>query len=162
MSEYEQISNLLVRYATGIDSRDWNLFRTCFTEHSQLDYGALGTWDSREAVTRYMEASHSGPSLHRLGNFAITINGDQAKARSYVDVLVHGSGGWGGMNAIGYYDDELIQTAAGWQIARRRFTSVRMRFLGVLGIIPPSIAERLAASASRRFRSAAVAESKQT
>jgi 3-phenylpropionate/cinnamic acid dioxygenase small subunit len=28
----QQISDLLVRYATGIDRRDWPLFRTVFTE----------------------------------------------------------------------------------------------------------------------------------
>jgi hypothetical protein len=30
------------------------------------------------------------------------------------------------VHAIGYYDDELAQTASGWKIARRRFTMVRV------------------------------------
>lgn len=47
MSDIEQITAVLVRYATGIDSRDWNLFRTCFTEDCRLDYGPLGSWDNR-------------------------------------------------------------------------------------------------------------------
>ena len=29
-----------------------------------------------------------------------------------------------GTRAVGYYDDELVHTARGWQIARRRFTMV--------------------------------------
>lgn len=156
MSELEQITDVLLRYATGIDSRNWDLFRTCFTEDCQLDYGALGIWSSREAVTCFMQLSHSGPSLHRLSNFAITIEDNRARARTYVDALVLGPGGWGGASSIGYYDDELIQTAAGWQIAKRRYTGVRMKFLGALRIIPSSLAMRLAALGTRRFNAAAM------
>lgn len=156
MSDTEQITAVLVRYATGIDSRDWALFRTCFTEDCRLDYGPLGSWDSRESVTRFMELSHSGPSLHRLSNFAITVEGGQARSRCYVDAVVYGPGGWGGARAIGYYDDVLVAGNEGWQIARRRHTGVSMRFLGVLGIIPSGIASRLAAMGSRRFNALAV------
>lgn len=155
MSDIEQITNVLVRYATGIDSRDWNLFRTCFTEDAQLDYGPLGRWNSREAVTRFMEVSHSGPSQHRLSNFAITIEGNRARARTYVDAIVFGPGGWGGAQTIGYYDDELVYSAEGWQIVRRRFINVRIKLLGVLSVIPAGIAARLAAFGTKRFQALA-------
>ncbi|MFC4250097.1 nuclear transport factor 2 family protein [Sinimarinibacterium flocculans] len=157
MSQVEDITNVLVRYATGIDSRDWNLFRTCFTDDCQLDYGALGQWSSRDAVTRFMQMSHSGPSQHRLTNFAITVEGDQARSRTYVDAVVLGPGGWGGVNTIGYYDDELVHTAEGWQIARRRHTGVRMKFLGLLGLVPAGLAMRLAVVGARRLNAAATA-----
>lgn len=156
MSDIEQITAVLVRYATGIDSRDWALFRTCFTEDCRLDYGPLGSWDNRESVARFMELSHSGPSLHRLSNFAITVEGGQARSRCYVDALVYGPGGWGGARAVGYYDDELVAGNEGWQIARRRHTGISMRFLGILGIIPSGIASRLAAMGSRRFHALAL------
>lgn len=158
MSEIEDITHVLLRYATGIDSRDWTLFKTCFTEDCQLDYGALGAWNSSNAVTRFMEVSHSGPSQHRLSNFAITVEATQARARTYVDALVLGPGGWGGAQTIGYYDDELIQTAAGWKIARRRFIAVRFKLLGVLSIIPSSIAMRLAAFGTKRLSAIAAAK----
>ena len=155
MSDIEQITNVLVRYATGIDSRDWNLFRTCFTEDAQLDYGALGRWNSREAVAHFMELSHSGPSQHRLSNFAITIESDRARTRTYVDAIVFGPGGWGGAQTIGYYDDELVYSAEGWQIVRRRFINVRIKLLGVLSVIPAGIAARLAAFGTKRFQALA-------
>lgn len=161
MSEIEQISNVLLRYASGIDSRDWNLFRTCFTEDAQLDYGVLGHWNSADAVTRFMEVSHSGPSQHRLSNFDITITGNQARARSYVDAIVLRPGGWGGAQTIGYYDDELVQTSAGWKIARRRYVSLRMKLLGLLSIVPPGMALRLAALGTKRFSTLAAAKAAQ-
>jgi hypothetical protein len=35
-----------------------------------------------------------------------------------------------GVNGIGYYDDDLVLTDAGWRIAGRRFTTVRVATLG--------------------------------
>lgn len=150
MSDYEQICDLLVRYATGIDSRNWELFSTCFTEDCALDYGDLGSWENRASITEFMRRSHSGPSMHRLSNFAITVEGAQARARSYVDAIVQGPGGHSGAHSIGYYDDELIRTAEGWRIATRRYTTVSLKFLGLLGIIPGQLAYRVAAIGARR------------
>jgi hypothetical protein len=162
MNDIAQISAVLVRYATGIDSRNWELFRTCFTENCHLDYGEIGTWTSREAVTRYMMLAHSGPSLHRLSNFVIHIEGDHATARTYVDAMVFGPGGIGGAHTIGYYEDELVRTPDGWRIARRSHTNINLKFLGLLSIVPSWIASRLAAFASRRMNTKALMKADQT
>jgi SnoaL-like domain len=53
------------------------LFRTCFTDDARFDYGGIGTWNDPYAITDYMRRSHSGPSLHRLTNFVIEIDGAQ-------------------------------------------------------------------------------------
>lgn len=55
----QDISDVLLRYATGIDRRDWELFRTAFTKHCELDCGEIGTWHGVEAVTEFMETSHA-------------------------------------------------------------------------------------------------------
>jgi len=47
----QDICELLVRYATGIDRRDWPLFRTVFTDDCELDYGYSGSWSGFDAVT---------------------------------------------------------------------------------------------------------------
>ena len=38
------VSDVLVRYASGIDQRDWALLRSCFTEDCDADYGDIGAW----------------------------------------------------------------------------------------------------------------------
>jgi hypothetical protein len=144
MNDHQQITDVLVRYGTGIDSRDWDLYRSCFTDDCAIDYGALGSWNDSASITEFMRRAHSGPSLHRMGNFVITVEQGRARARSYVDAVVLGPGGRGGAHSIGYYDDELLRTEAGWRISRRRHTSVRLKFLGVLGIIPAGLSFRLA------------------
>jgi 3-phenylpropionate/cinnamic acid dioxygenase small subunit len=137
----QDISDLLVRYATGIDRRDWPLFRTVFTDDCELDYGEVGAWTGVDAVTDFMEQVHApaGHTLHRLTNQVITIEGDKALARTYVDALVMfgdnqtgsaGGAGGAGANGVGFYDDEIVRTSDGWRIARRRFTAVRVTTVG--------------------------------
>ena len=65
----------------------------------------------------------------RLSNQAVHVNGDRAAARTYVDMIMVVDGK-SGVNAIGYYDDEIVRTDEGWRIARRRFTTVRLSTFG--------------------------------
>jgi 3-phenylpropionate/cinnamic acid dioxygenase small subunit len=126
------IADVLLRYATGIDRRDWPLFRTVFTDDCELDYGEIGAWKGVEAVTEFMEKTHAmaGHTLHRLTNQVITVDGDSAQARTYVDALIMFGDNKSGVNGIGYYDDDLARTGTGWRIARRRFTTVRVATVG--------------------------------
>lgn len=128
MTDRDDIVDVLVRYATGIDRRDWPLFRTVFTEDCVLDYGEIGAWSGVDAVTEFMEQTHAmaGHTLHRMSNHAITVDGDTAAARTYVDALILAQDNNSGVNAVGFYDDELVRTGDGWRISRRRFTSVRV------------------------------------
>lgn len=128
----QDIGELLVRYCTGIDRRDWELFRTCFTEDCHADYGDIGMWESAEAITEFMAATHApmGHTLHRLSNVAVTMNGDSAEARSYVDAILMAADGTSGINAYGWYDDTLTRTPDGWRIARRHFTMVTFHSVG--------------------------------
>lgn len=135
MSEREDrqdISDLLVRYATGIDRRDWPLFRTVFTDDCELDYGEIGRWSGVDEVTDFMDKTHAmaGHTLHRLSNQVIAVEGDNATARTYVDAVIMFGGNQAGVNAWGFYDDEIVRTGEGWRIARRRFTQVRVATFG--------------------------------
>jgi 3-phenylpropionate/cinnamic acid dioxygenase small subunit len=122
----QEIAEVLVRYATAIDRRDWQLFRTCFTVDVQADYGDIGTWDSADALAAYMATTHAdmGHTMHRLSNVAISVDDDAATARTYVDVILMSPDGQTGINAVGFYDDALRCTGEGWRITHRRFTMV--------------------------------------
>ena len=47
----QDVAELLVRYATGIDRRDWPLLRSCFTDDCEADYGDIGRWHDAESIT---------------------------------------------------------------------------------------------------------------
>jgi uncharacterized protein (TIGR02246 family) len=128
----QDISDLLVRYATGIDRRDWPLFRTVFTDDCELDYGEIGVWKGVDAVAEFMEQVHAmaGHTMHRLSNQAIAVHGDKATARTYIDGLIMAADNKSGVNPVGFYDDEIVRTPDGWRIARRRYTQVRLTTVG--------------------------------
>jgi 3-phenylpropionate/cinnamic acid dioxygenase small subunit len=128
----EDIADVLLCYATGIDRRDWTLFHSIFTDDCDLDYGEIGVFKGADAVTEFMRQVHApaGHTMHRLTNQVITVDGDSAQARTYVDALIMVADNSSGVNAAGFYDDEFVRTEKGWQIARRRFIQVRVAAVG--------------------------------
>jgi hypothetical protein len=70
-------------------------------------------------------------TLHRITNISIDhLSEHAASTRSYVDALILGPEGSGGVRATGFYDDELVRADDGWRIARRRFTMVHAEPVG--------------------------------
>jgi hypothetical protein len=127
MTDREEIFDLTVRYATAIDTRQYGLLATVFTAEADLDYGVVGHWKSAAEIVEFMDAAHVGAehTLHRMSNQAITIDGDTATVRTYVDALILFPGG-AGANPSGYYDDVAVRTSEGWRISQRTYTSVRL------------------------------------
>jgi 3-phenylpropionate/cinnamic acid dioxygenase small subunit len=129
--DLQDVGELLVRYATGIDRRDWALFRTCFSDDCDADYGDIGVWHGGGEITAWMEKSHApcGHTMHRITNVVVlpTGDGNHLAARSYVDAIVMGPHNETGSRSIGYYDDDLVRTGDGWKIARRHFTMVHLQ-----------------------------------
>lgn len=118
-----QITDVLIRYATGIDSKDWARFRTCWADEVDVDYGDLGKFTDADEFTAMMRQVHDGmgQTYHRISNAVIEVDGDRATARSYVHAVLMAvpddSTSW--IDAIGHYDDELARTADGWRIVKR-------------------------------------------
>jgi hypothetical protein len=131
MTDRDEIVALTIRYATAIDSEQYELLSTVFTADADLDYGEVGHWNSAAEITEFMDLAHRGAAntLHRMSNQVVAVDGDTATARTYVDALILGPEG-SGVNAVGYYDDEVVRTADGWRISKRKFTSVRLVMVG--------------------------------
>ena len=88
----QDVADLLIRYATAIDQRDWRLLRSCFTDDCVADYGDIGRWSGGDEITEWMRTTHEplGHSLHRITNQTVASSGDAVTARSYVDAIVLG------------------------------------------------------------------------
>jgi hypothetical protein len=122
-ADKEQIAEVLIRYATGIDSKDWPLLRSCWTDEIDVDYQQLGRFTSPDALTDVMRQLHEnmGPTYHRLSNFVINVDGDRATVRSYVHAVLmlqpDDDTNW--VDALGHYDDVFVRTTDGWRINKR-------------------------------------------
>ena len=118
-----EIREIIDRYAVGIDLRDWELVRSCFAPGCHADYGRAGSWTAREPFVASLDEMHRdvGPTMHRITNHQIHVDGGTATATSYFDALLqveHREHDL--LQVVGTYRDELVRTDNGWKIASRR------------------------------------------
>jgi hypothetical protein len=128
-SDHDLIGDVLIRYATGIDTKNWSLFRTCFTNDVIADYGDIGVWKGVDEITEYMATVHAGmpKTNHMMSNFSIELDGNHASATSYVHViLVLADAPLMWIEAVGEYVDKLVRAADGWRIRERRYSTSRL------------------------------------
>jgi 3-phenylpropionate/cinnamic acid dioxygenase small subunit len=116
------IADLLTRYATALDGRDWPLLDRFFSEDAQGHYGGE-VIAGRPALVR-MIRSHldgCGPTQHLLGNYAIELAGDRARSTCSVRALHAGVGAAAGQTyeVVADYHDDLVRERDGWRVARR-------------------------------------------
>ena len=64
-----------------------------------------------------------GPTLHRISNVSMGFTAARMETRCYVHVVIVLADRTA-LHAYGVYDDEIVLSAAGPKIARRRFTQV--------------------------------------
>lgn len=113
-----EIQEALTRYATGVDRRDWELWRTVFTEDATLDYSSVGgPTGSRAEVGAWLEESMAQlpMSQHLISNVAIDLDGDRAA----VVAMFYNPMQLPGMDELsfcgGYYHHDFVRTADGWR-----------------------------------------------
>jgi 3-phenylpropionate/cinnamic acid dioxygenase small subunit len=125
-SDRIEINDLLIRYTKAIDQKDWKLLDTVFTPDAEVDYvssgGIKGSY--KEARAWLEKALAPFPiTVHYVTNSEVTLSGDHASARTAVYNPMFFANPDGSLHhfAVGaYYVDELVRTAAGWRIAKRR------------------------------------------
>lgn len=121
------VEEVLIRYATALDTKDWGLLRTCFLDGVVGVYETLGEvrgYDALERMCRQVLEPLAG-TQHQLTNVVVTVEGATATATCYLQ-STHVRAEPGGDNWViaGTYSDQLVRTYAGWRIARRSLRRV--------------------------------------
>jgi ketosteroid isomerase-like protein len=118
-----EIDDLITRYSTAIDNRDFDLLDTVFTEDADLDYDEVGDFRGDRAAFKAWMAEVAplfSMWLHHATNRAITLEGDTATAVTYLLNPVVLDGRPGVLTEGGRYHDRLVRTEDGWRIVARR------------------------------------------
>jgi hypothetical protein len=124
------ISDTVIRYATGIDMRDWAAYRSCFTDEVEIDFTSwMGGTPRRMAADDWVAMvretlSGFAATQHISSNHVITLDGDEATCVSYMQAQ-HYLPNDQGDNAFtlgGYYTNRLVRSADGWRIRACRLT----------------------------------------
>jgi ketosteroid isomerase-like protein len=129
MSDREDIFDVAVRYATALDSRRWDLLRTCFVPDVLGRYGGnLGEVRGYEALEEVCKRTLEplDGSQHIVSNFAVDVRGDEASFSCYLQAQHIKNDAEGGplFTLAGRYDDVLRRTEDGWKIAERELTTM--------------------------------------
>jgi 3-phenylpropionate/cinnamic acid dioxygenase small subunit len=123
------ISDVQLRYATGVDTRDWPLLRSCFTDEIETDFATAGRDPQRIKADDWIElvrrtVSGMEATQHMITNQVITLDGDEATCVAYVQARHHLPNEKGGSDQVmyGYYTNRFVRTAEGWKIRTRKLT----------------------------------------
>lgn len=126
----QAISDTVLRYATGIDMRDWEAYRSCFTDEVEIDFSS---WSGGEPQvmraddwTAAVCAGLSGfqATQHISSNHVIDVDGDEATCVSYMQAqhYLPNDEGDNTLTLGGYYTNTLVRIASGWRIRRCQLT----------------------------------------
>ncbi|MCV7317071.1 nuclear transport factor 2 family protein [Mycolicibacillus parakoreensis] len=113
-----EIAALLYRYARAVDSRDWQLYRSVFTDDAVIDYSSAGAIrGSRDEVADWLASGFAAipMSMHYITNIEVLrLAGDTAEVRA----MFYNPMQLPGMSELsvcgGYYHHDLVRAADGW------------------------------------------------
>lgn len=127
MTDEQLIAALLYRYARAVDTKDWELYRSVFTDDAHIDYSSGGaTVGSRDAVTAWLATNFGALpwSMHYITNIESEISGDVATVRAMFYNPMQLPGMSEMSSCGGNYHHELVRTPDGWRSRYLREESV--------------------------------------
>ena len=113
-----EIHELLARYARGVDTHDWELWKSVFTEDAVIDYSLSGAAKgSRDEVAAFLAESFATIpwATHHITNFEVELDGDTAKVRAVFFNPMQLPGVDGESSCGGYYEHDVVRTPDGWR-----------------------------------------------
>ncbi len=129
LCDKQEIAELIYRYATAVDTKDWARMTSVFTEDAHLDYSSVGyaPGPRDEVLTILQKALDQLPmTQHFVTNIEVDLDGDTARVRA----MFYNPMRLPGMTELTYcggnYHHEVIRTADGWK--SRRLTEESLWF----------------------------------
>ena len=123
-ADYSEIVRRRYEYALGLDTRDFVLLRSIFTERITMDFedysGQPAATLSADDWVAGCEVVFTGldATQHVMSNPMVDIDGDEARCRMYMKAehFFQNDRGDADFALGGYYEDQLVRTEAGWRI----------------------------------------------
>ncbi|MBI2764409.1 MAG: nuclear transport factor 2 family protein [Chloroflexi bacterium] len=117
------ISDVVHRYATGLDTHNWPLLRSIFTDEIEMDFASIGMRPGRMTADSWVESARVlfagfDATQHLSANHVHDIRGDEATCTSYMraEHFVLNNEGENYYTMGGYYTNELVRTPEGWKL----------------------------------------------
>jgi 3-phenylpropionate/cinnamic acid dioxygenase small subunit len=131
VADRAEIHDLIVRYGWSIDTKDWALLDTCFTEDAEVDYSSNpgGKKGPYKQIRSWLEKMISAFPItqHLMSNIDVQLAGDTATCRTMVTNPQGAATREGPLHFFyvgARYDDQLVRTPDGWRIKLRVETTL--------------------------------------
>lgn len=122
MTDHRMICEQVYRYALGLDTRNWPLYRSIFTDEIDADFSSYHgrpavhmRADDWVASARKLFAGFAA-TQHTMSNPIVEVDGDRAVCTMYMQAVHSVEPGddaaW--FTMAGYYSDTLVRSGGGW------------------------------------------------
>jgi len=123
-ADFEAITRRRYEYALGIDSRDWDLHRSIFTDEVTMDFSSYSGSGGPETLSADAWVAGLRPlfegldaTQHTMTNPIVDVDGDAAQCRMYMRAAHFLFDDPEPEFTIGgYYDDRLVRVDGEWKI----------------------------------------------
>lgn len=111
------------RYCYALDTKDWPLLDRVFVADATADLASTLQLTGRLAIVERIRTAleNLDDSQHLVGSHEVTVSGDTATHRCYLQAQHVRHATVGGANYLvgGRYEDQLVRTDEGWRIGHR-------------------------------------------
>jgi hypothetical protein len=123
-ADYNDIVRRRYEYALSIDTRDWELHRSIFTDVIEMDFS---TYSGQPGAAMLADDWVDGlkplfgglqATQHVMTNPMVEVDADSARLRMYMKAehFLQNDSGSSEFAIGGYYDDRLVRIDGGWKI----------------------------------------------
>jgi uncharacterized protein (TIGR02246 family) len=126
MTDQQQIRAVAERYFHALDSRDFHLAESCFTDDAIYStYDGATTEVGREAILASLRRIEAfAHSMHILASQYADVDGDNARARTIAMAILVDADVVDPVHVRGLtYHDDLVRSTEGWRITHRRHSA---------------------------------------
>ena len=124
LADRAEISDVVHRYATGLDSHNWTLLRSIFLDEIDMDFSSVRMKPGRMNADAWVESARVlfagfDATQHLSANHVHDIRGDEATCISYMraEHFVLNDQGENYYTMGGHYINKLVRTPDGWKLS---------------------------------------------
>jgi uncharacterized protein (TIGR02246 family) len=120
------VADVLVRYGSCLDDKDWDRLATCFVPDAVAVLAGGPPLAGYPAILGavQMALANYPATQHHISNEEVVLNGEQATLRANL-IATHVTDA-GTFTVIGVYREELVRTSDGWRISHHQLDALSM------------------------------------
>lgn len=126
LQDRTEITEVLFRYGSSLDERDWSRLQTCFVDDVVSVLAGAAPIEGYPALEEAVRTALSvyDRTHHQISNAEVELDGDRARLRA--NLLANHVQQTGNFVVGGVYREELIRTGDGWRITHHQLDAIWM------------------------------------